>query len=60
MVGGLNMEKYRQQLKKIIRDLEADLEIESETLEKLYIRGKLVGLYMALNASYDIEVRNEY
>ena len=50
------MEKYREMIKKIIRNLEADLEIESETIEKIYIRGKLVGLYMALNASYDIEV----
>lgn len=51
------MEKYRQQLKKIIRDLEADLEIENDKIEQIYIRGKLVGLYKALNASYDIEVR---
>ena len=57
MVGGLNMEKYREMIKKIIRNLEADLEIESDKIEQIYIRGKIVGLYKALNASYDIEVR---
>lgn len=51
------MEKYREMIKKIIRNLEADLEIESDKIEQIYIRGKIVGLYKALNASYDIEVR---
>lgn len=52
------MEKYREMLKKIIRNLEADLEIEKDKIENIiFITGKLVGLYKALNVSYDIEVR---
>ena len=52
------LEKLRKRLRNMIKDKEAELAKvpEDDTLEKFHVRGVLIGLYTALNASLTLDI----
>lgn len=52
------LEKLRKRLRNMIKDKEAELAKVSkeDTLERFHIRGVLIGLYTALNASLTLDI----